>query len=125
MNQYEVTVSSTKLYEPQSTDLILYFPKKTKVVKIFSVTVNNRNEMLNYFIVKDDSYVKIATFNSLKGGYLVNCKKGILKLKCILQSSSIIGSKDLMGTVTYEKKKKGFIDGRINESACVKIRKLV
>lgn len=95
------------------------------VVKIFSVTVNNKNEMLNYFIVKDDSYVKIATFNSLKGGYLVNCKKGILKLKCILQSNSIIGSKDLMGTVTYEKKKKGFIDGRINESARVKIRKLV
>lgn len=105
------------MHEPQSTDLILYFPKKTKVVKIFSVTVNNKNEMLNYFIVKDDSYVKIDTFNSQ-----VNCKKGILKLKCILQFRSIIGSKDLMGMVTYEKR---FIDSTINESARIKIRKLV
>lgn len=123
MNQYEVTVSNTNLHEPQKTDLVLYFPKGTKVVKILSITVNSKNEMLNYCIAKDDFYVKITPFNSLIGDHLINCEKGILSLKCILQSSTSIESTDLRGTVTYERSNEGLIDGRTKELARIKIRK--
>lgn len=123
MSQYEVTVSNTNLYEPKKTDLVLYFPKGTKVVKILSITVNSKNEMLNYCIAKDDFYVKITPFTSLIGDHLINCEKGILSLKCILQSSTSIESTDLRGTVTYERSNEGLIDGRTKELARIKIRK--
>jgi len=123
MSQYEVTVSNTNLHEPKKTDLVLYFPKGTKVVKILSITVNSKNEMLNYCIAKDDFYVKITPFTSLIGDHLINCEKGILSLKCILQSSTSIESTDLRGTVTYERSNEGLIDGRNKELARIKIRK--
>lgn len=123
MNQYEVTVSNTNLHKPKNTDLVLHFPKGTKVVKILSITVNSKNEMLNYCIAKDDFYVKITPFNFLQGDHLINCEKGTLSLKCILQSSTSIKSTDLRGTVTYERSNEGLIDGRTKELARIKIRK--
>lgn len=60
MNQYEVTVSNTNLHKPKNTDLVLHFPKGTKVVKILSITVNSKNEMLNYLTFSKEIILSIA-----------------------------------------------------------------